>query len=334
MNVLITGSAGFLGRRLAEHLLTRGRLTGSDGREQPIEQLTLVDVVPPALPAGERVRHLTGDIADGALLEAALDGNTASIFHLAAIVSGMAEADFDLGMRVNLDATRTLLEICRALGHRPRVVFTSSVAVFGGDLPDIVLDSTAPRPQSSYGTQKAAAELLVNDYTRRGFIDGRALRLPTISVRPGRPNAALSSFASGIIREPLNGEEAICPVAADARMWLLSPARVIECLVHAHELPADAFGTNRTVSLPGLSVTVGEMVAALERIAGPEVAARVRWERDSRIAAMVATWPGLLQTDRADALGFPRDESFEAIIRQYIADELGQHAVAARGRPA
>jgi D-erythronate 2-dehydrogenase len=323
MHVVITGGAGFLGRRLAGHLLERGRLTAPEGEEYAIERLTLVDIVEASGPADDRVRRLVGDVADPWLLDSVIDAKTASVFHLAAIVSGMAEADFDLGMRVNLDATRTLLEICRARGHRPRLVFTSSVAVFGGDLPETVLDTTAPTPQSSYGTQKAIGELLVNDYSRRGFIDGRALRLPTISVRPGRPNAALSSFASGIIREPLNGEEAICPVAPDARMWLLSPSRVIECLVHAHELPADAFGANRIVNLAGLSVTVGEMVAALERVAGSEVAARIRWERDPRVAAMVATWPGLLQADRARVLGFPSDESFDAIIRQYMADELG-----------
>jgi D-erythronate 2-dehydrogenase len=323
MHVVITGAAGFLGRRLAEHLLTRNRLTGPDGRERAIDRMTLVDVVATSPLPDARVREVVGDITDAALLESAVDAETTSIFHLAAIVSGMAEADFDLGMRVNLDATRTLLEICRARGQAPRLVFTSSVAVFGGELPETVLDATAPTPQSSYGTQKAIAELLVNDYSRRGFVDGRSLRLPTISVRPGRPNAALSSFASGIVREPLNGEPAICPVAPEARMWLLSPGRVIDCLVHAHELPAFAFGSNRTVSLPGLSVTVGEMVAALERVAGREVAARIRWERDARVAAMVATWPGRLRTDRAHALEFPSDESFDAIIRQYMTDELG-----------
>jgi len=323
MHVLITGAAGFLGRRLAEHLLTRGRLTGPDGRERTIERLTLLDVVEPAVGTDDRVRHLVGDVADGALIESAVDRDTTSIFHLAAIVSGMAEADFDLGMRVNFDGTRTLLEVCRARGHRPRLVFTSSVAVFGGPLPATVLDTTALNPQSSYGTQKAMGELLINDYTRRGFVDGRALRLPTISVRPGRPNAALSSFASGIIREPLNGEAGICPVDPDARMWLLSPRAVIGCLVAGHELPPEAFGTDRAVSLPGISVTVGDMVAALERVAGPEVAARVRWERDARVAAMVATWPGELEARRARAMGFPGDDRIDDLIRQYMADELG-----------
>ncbi len=176
--------------------------------------------------------------------------------------------------------TRSLLEICRARGHHPRVVFTSSVAVYGGQLPETVLETTALRPQTSYGTQKAIGELLLNDYSRRGFVDGRALRLPTISVRPGRPNAAASSFASGIIREPLNGEPSVCPVDRDARLWLMSPATVVDCLIAAHNLPADALGTSRSLNLPGISVTVGEMVDALTRLAGPTVTARIRWERD------------------------------------------------------
>ena len=178
--------------------------------------------------------------------DGAIDRDTGSVFHLAAIVSGQAEADFDLGMRVNVDASRSLLEACRASGHRPRVVFTSSVAVYGGDLPATVPDSTAPNPQSSYGTQKAIGELLINDYSRKGFIDGRALRLPTISVRPGKPNTAASSFASGIIREPLNGEQSTCPIAPETRVWLLSPRKAIEGLILGHELPAQALGSSRS----------------------------------------------------------------------------------------
>ena len=259
-------------------------------------------------------------MADRALLEGVVDAETTSIFHLAAIVSGMAEADFDIGMRVNLDATRTLLEVCRARAHHPRVVFTSSVAVFGGDLPEIVPETLALTPQTSYGTQKAIGELLINDYTRKGYIDGRALRLPTISVRPGKPNAAASSFASGIIREPLNGREAICPVGPEARMWLLSPRTAIECLITAHELPGDALGFNRALNLPGLSVTVGDMAAALERVAGPEVARLITWERDPRLEQMVLGWPGALDAGRARHLRFPADESFDALILQYMEE--------------
>jgi nucleoside-diphosphate-sugar epimerase len=321
MNVLITGGGGFLGRRLAKRLTQRGRLQGPDGRDQPIDRLTLLDIASGAPFDDPRVVQLTGDIADAGVLRRALDPDTRSVFHLAAIVSGMAEADFDLGMRINLDATRMLLEACRSASPAIRLVFTSSVAVYGGDLPETVLESTAVLPQTSYGSQKAIAELLVSDYTRRGFVDGRILRLPTITVRPGRPNAAASSFASGIIREPLNGEPAVCPVEKDARLWVMSPATVIECLIAAHETRADAFGTSRILNLPGLSVTVGEMVDSLERVAGPEPVGRIRWERDPRIARMVASWPGACDAARARALGFPSDQTFDEIVRRYILDE-------------
>ena len=221
----------------------------------------------------------------------------------------MAESDFDLGMRINLDATRRLLEACRSNATQPRFVFASSVAVYGGDMPAKVLDSTALNPQTSYGTQKAMAELLIGDCTRRGFIDGRVMRLPTITVRPGRPNAAASSFASGVVREPLNGEESTCPVDPEARLWVLSPATVIDCLITGHDLAPERFGASRAVNLPGLSVSAGEMVAALERVAGADVAARVRWQPDARIARMVASWPAEWDVSRALALGFPGDGS-------------------------
>ncbi len=320
MNIVITGGSGFLGRRLAETLLERGVLRGADGHEAPIDRITLVDVAPAPGFADDRIRQITGDVADRQLLEGAVDGATTSIFHLAAVVSGQAEADFDLGMRVNLDASRHLLEVCRRLAHRPRVVFTSSVAVYGGDLPATVPDNLAATPQTSYGTQKAMAELLINDYTRRGFVDGRSLRLPTICVRPGRPNAAASSFASGIIREPLNGEASTCPVSAATRVWLLSPRTAIECFIAAHDIDGAALGSNRLLNLPGMSITVGEMVASLARVAGPDVAARVRWEPDPRIEKMVATWPGELEASRARTLGFPSDDNFDEIIRRYIVE--------------
>jgi D-erythronate 2-dehydrogenase len=320
MNIVITGGAGFLGRRLAETLLERGVLRGSDGRDARVDRITLVDVVPAAGLSDNRIRQVTGDVADRELLERAVDAETTSIFHLAAIVSGQAEADFDLGMRVNLDASRHLLEICRQHGQRPRVVFASSVAVYGGDLPATVPDDLAVTPQTSYGTQKAITELLINDYTRRGFVDGRSLRLPTISVRPGRPNAAASSFASGIIREPLNGEISVCPVSAATRVWLLSPRTVIECFIMAHDIDSARLGANRLLSLPGMSIAVGEMVAALGRVAGADAAARVRFEPDARIEKMVATWPGELAAARARTLGFPSDDNFDEIIRRYIAE--------------
>jgi nucleoside-diphosphate-sugar epimerase len=221
MKIVITGGAGFLGQRLARRLLEQGSLTDAAGERRRISEIVLLDVVAAGGFSDSRLREVTGDIADPDLMRQVVDGNTASIFHLAAVVSGQAEADFDLGMRINLDASRQLLDVCRQLGHRPRVVFTSSVAVYGGRLPAMVDDETAREPQSSYGVQKAIGELLLCDYHRRGFIDGRVLRLPTISVRPGKPNKAASSFASGIIREPLNDVETVCPVSPESRLWLL-----------------------------------------------------------------------------------------------------------------
>jgi D-erythronate 2-dehydrogenase len=336
MKVVITGGAGFLGRRLAATLLQRGTLRSAADREEAIDRITLVDVVPPPAFSDPRVLALHGDIADADVLKRAVSG-AASIFHLAAIVSGMAEADFDLGMRINVDATRLLLDVCRGDAddaggdHRPRIVFTSSIAVYGGDLPATVPETTALNPQSSYGMQKAVAELLINDYTRKGFVDGRVLRLPTISVRPGRPNAAASSFASAIVREPLNGQEAVCPVDPGTRLWLSSPSRAIASLIAIHDV---ALGSNRIVNAPGVSLTAGEMVASLERVAGPAVARRVRWERDSRIARIVATWPGALDTTRARALGFPCDETFDAIIRRYMEEEKERADEPARHKPA
>ena len=322
MNVLITGGAGFLGKRLARRLLELGSLTGADGGKRRIEQLVLLDVVAAEGFNDPRVRVVTGDIADTALLDSVIDADTASVFHLAAIVSGQAEADFDLGMRINLDASRQLLDVCRSRGHTPRVVFTSSVAVYGGALPDMVLDTTALNPRSSYGVQKAIGELLVGDYSRRGFIDGRVLRLPTISVRPGRPNKAASSFASGIIREPLQDQEAICPVSKETRLWLLSPRQAIESLIVGHELEAKVLETGRTVNLPGISVTVAEMVAALEKLSSRETVQLIRWQPDPVVERIVGSWPGRWDVTRATAMGFSCDKDFEAIVRAYIEDDL------------
>jgi nucleoside-diphosphate-sugar epimerase len=321
MRVVITGGQGFLGRRLADRLLRGGTLRGAGGAAQAIERITIVDIVPPPGETDPRVVTITGDVAAPAVLERAIDRETSAVFHLAAVVSSMAEAEFDLGMRINLDATRRLLDVCRARGGRPRVVFTSTVAVYGGELPRTVLDSTALAPQSSYGAQKAMAELLVTDYTRKGFIDGRVLRLPTVSVRPGPPNAAASSFASAIVREPLRGGHTACPVDPGTRLWLMSPATAIECLVAGHDLPEDALGRNRIVNLPGVCVTAGEIVAALGRVAGPDAAALVEWAPDPRIERIVGTWPGAWDTTRATSLGFPADESFDAIIQRYIEEE-------------
>ncbi|HXP96846.1 MAG TPA: D-erythronate dehydrogenase [Telmatospirillum sp.] len=325
MKVLITGGAGFLGRRLGLKILERGTLAGADGRPRTIDRLTLLDVAAGEAIDDARVRTLVGDIGDPAIMADAIDAETEVVFHLAAIVSGQAEADFDLGMRINLDGSRLLLERCRALGHRPRVLFTSSVAVFGGVLPTVVPEDWPVRPQSSYGAQKAIGELLLSDYSRKGFVDGRVTRLPTISVRPGRPNKAASSFASGIIREPLNGEAAVCPVPPGTRLWLLSPRKAIEALIAVQELSSDRLGDDRVLNLPGVSVSAAGMVAALGRVAGEEVAAWVRWEEDATITRIVGSWPGAWNTDRATALGLAGDKDFDAIVQAYVEDDLAAH---------
>ena len=321
MKVLITGGAGFLGQRLARELLARGSLKDTQGAPQALTELVLLDVVQANDFGDSRVRTEVGDIAERSVIERVIDDKTSAIFHLAAIVSGQAEADFDLGMRINLDASRLLLETCRQRGHRPRVLFTSSVAVYGGELPEVVQDDTALNPQSSYGAQKAIAELLLNDYARRGFVDGRVLRLPTISVRPGKPNAAASSFASGIIREPLNGEAAVCPVAGATRLWLLSPRKAIESLIAGLELDCAALGNQRVLNLPGISVSVDEMVAALREVAGDAAVGRIAWEPDARVEKIVGSWPGRWDTSRAERLGLSGERSFADVIRSYIADE-------------
>lgn len=330
MKVVITGGAGFLGRKLAQALLAGAALADRSGKAQPVSELVLLDSAEPAppLPPDPRLRFVKGTLADTGLLQQAFEPEADSVFHLAAVVSAAAEADFDLGMRVNLDGTRAVLEACRAAARPPRLVFASSIAVFGGDLPEAVSDRTPLTPQTSYGTQKAIGELLVGDYSRKGFLDGRSLRLPTIVVRPGRPNRAASTFASSILREPLAGHEAVCPVRPESRLWILSPGRAIAALLHAHDLPAAAWGADRSVSLPGISVTVAEMVEALRRVAGEAAAARISWQPDERIQRIVDGWPGRFAPARALAMGFQADAGAEAIIRAHIEDELDGRAAA------
>ncbi|MEP7184168.1 MAG: D-erythronate dehydrogenase [Betaproteobacteria bacterium] len=323
MRIVITGAAGFLGSRLARTLLARGQLTDARGVTRPISEIVLLDVVAPPAAADPRVRGIAGDLADPAVIERAVAADTDSVFHLAAVVSGQAEAEFDIGMRVNLDATRLLLERCRKLAAPPKFVFTSSLAVFGGTLPDPVPDDAPLLPQSSYGTQKTIGEYLVHDMTRKGFLDGRSLRLPTITVRPGKPNKAASSFASGIIREPLAGVDAMCPVAPTTRMWVSSPRTVIDNLVIGHEAAAAKFTHTRSVNVPGISVAVGDMVAALRKVAGDAVAARVKWDFDPAIDRIVSTWPANFAPRLGTALGMRADADFEGIVRAYLADEPG-----------
>ena len=329
MKLLITGGAGFVGARLARTLLRSGMLAG-----QPITQIVLADqaAAPADLLADARVQARVGPLLAHcqALRDEAFDG----VFHLASAVSGECEADFDLGLRSNLDSTRALLD---ALRHRTenggmptRLVFSSSVAVFGPDpavpLPAVVADDTLPAPQTSYGTQKLVCEHLVADYTRKGYIDGRAARLMTVTVRPGRPNGAASSFFSGIIREPLAGMESLCPVSPDVRHPVSSPQRTVQGLITVFEASREAFVGRSALNLPALNVSVQQMLDALAAVAGPQVRALVRFEPDARIQGIVANWPQAASARRAAALGLLPEQNFEDIIRQYIADSRADPA--------
>ena len=322
MRIVITGGAGFLGTRLARKLLERGSLVDAAGTSRPLRELVLLDMTAAAVD-DQRVTAVAGDLADPAVIERVVTADTDSIFHLAAVVSGQAEAEFDTGMRVNLDATRALLERCRKLSKPPRFVFTSSLAVFGGKLPDPVPDDAPLTPQTSYGTQKAIGELLVYDMTRKGFIDGRSLRLPTVTVRPGKPNKAASSFASGIIREPLSGIDAVCPVPPQTEIWITSPRQVIDNLIVGHDVAAAKFpGDTRSVNVPGLRISVAAMVDALRRVAGDPVAARVEWRVDPAIDRIVRTWPPNFAPRLGPALGMAADTNFDDIVRAYMADDM------------
>jgi nucleoside-diphosphate-sugar epimerase len=328
-NVVITGGAGFLGSRLARDLLAAGAIDVAGAGAQPLTRVTLLDQAPapPDLAADPRVAVAEGDLASlvapGQAGREALAGADL-IFHLAAAVSGECEADFDLGIRANLHATEALLAACRAVGTDPVVVYSSSIAVFGGSpelpMPPVVVDGTLPNPQTSYGIQKFIGEQLVADYTRKGFLRGRNIRLMTVSVRPGRPNAAASGFMSGIIREPLAGQRAVCPVAPDAEVALASPARAIEALRCAASSPDEVWGGRTAVTMPGLTVTVGDMVAALEQVAGPAVTSLIDWVLDPVVAGMVAGWAARYHSDRAAGLGLTADPDFVSIIRQHQAE--------------
>ncbi len=322
MKIVITGGAGFLGKRLAKSLLTRGRLTGPEGTQENITELVLFDIAPDIDIVDDRLRYISGDISDAKTVTKLIDEETASIFHLAAVVSAQAEEDFDLGYRINLDGTRHVLEAARALPHAPKLLFTSSVATYGGGLPDVVTDATAQVPQTSYGTAKVMGELLVQDYSRKGYIDGRSLRLPTISVRTGLPNKAASTWASSMIREPLCGRDAICPVSETTPMACMSPAKIIAALIHAHELPAEAFGATRSLLLPGISITAGEMAVAVERHKGNRQLGKILWQPDPAIQKIVDGWPRATHSARAESLGFEKDDNLDEIVRAFIEDDL------------
>ncbi|MDC6169805.1 D-erythronate dehydrogenase [Paucibacter sp. XJ19-41] len=319
MKLLITGGAGFLGARLARTLLARGSLAG-----QTIEALVLADLFPPPadLLADARVQARTGALLDQCVGLGAegFDG----VFHLASAVSAECEADFELGLRSNLDTTRALLDALRAAQKPARLVFASSVAVFGSDpalpLPAVVRDDTLPTPQSSYGIHKFICEQLVADYSRKGYIDGRTARLMTVSVRPGRPNGAASGFLSAIIREPLAGLDAVCPVAPDTAIALASPATTIDGLIKVYEASREDFGGRTALNLPALTVTVQQMLDALATVAGPEAVAQVSFRPDAGVARMVGGWPARFESQRQARLGLAPDSDFLSIVRQYLQD--------------
>jgi nucleoside-diphosphate-sugar epimerase len=329
MNILITGGCGFLGARLARTLLKQGALSLAGEPSRRIERLTLTDRVPPPpdLAADARVAFVQGDLLELAQARTLPAAGTDLVFHLAAAVSGECEADFDLGMRSNLDTTRALLDTSRALGSKPTFVFASSLAVFGNvpgtALPELIEDETLPTPQSSYGIQKYISEQLVADYARKGFIRGRSVRLMTVSVRPGRPNGAASGFLSGMIREPLAGLKGACPVPRETPVALASPATTVEGIIRAAEVTDEEWGPLTGMNLPALTTSVGEMADALERVGGKAASALLDWTPDPAVQKLVKTWPGNVASTRARKLGLQSDKDFESVVRDYIRENPG-----------
>jgi nucleoside-diphosphate-sugar epimerase len=318
MHILVTGAAGMIGRKFCEALIKRGRI-GSES----VDRLTMADTVTPAPPreAPFEVSTLAADISFPGIAESFVADRPDIIYHLAAVVSGEAEADFDKGYRVNLSGTQRLFDAVRQAGYRPRVVFASSIAVYGTPFPETIPEDYALTPLTSYGTQKAIGELLLADLSRRGFLDGIGIRFPTICVRPGKPNKAASGFFSNIIREPLKGEPAVLPVSEDVRHWFASPRAAVNFLLHAGALDLDQLGTRRILSMPGLSATVSEMIASLEKIAGAECVKLIQRQLDPDIQRIVDGWPQRLEASRAQALGFWAETSFEEIIQTHLEDE-------------
>ena len=325
MRVVITGGLGFLGQRLARALLDRETLTGASGEQERIDQLVLFDAAvpdePPAALVDERVSLVAGDVADGATVRTLVAGESLSVFHFASVVSAGAEQDFDLALSVNLTGGLNVLEACRAAPGLPRLVFTSSIAVYGGSaLPETIGDETKITPQGTYGVTKVINEHLVADYTRKGWLDGRGGRPPTVIVRPGKPNKAASSFASGLFREPLAGIDHALPVSRDTRIVLGGYRTIVASLVALHEVPSAALGDDRTINLPSLSATAGEMAAALKRVGGNRRLGAVIDAPDPAIQRIVGSWPGHARADRAAALGLPANPPLDEVVRQYIED--------------
>jgi D-erythronate 2-dehydrogenase len=317
MKVLVTGAAGMLGRKFCDRIATAGSIAG-----QKVQRLTMADIVePPGIGAPFEVQSFAGDLAEPGIAERLIADHPEIILHSAAVVSGEAETDFDKGYRINVDATRELFEAIRRAAYQPRVIFTSSIAVFGAPFPDVIGQEFFSTPLTSYGTQKAIGELLLADYTRKGFFDGIGIRLPTICVRPGRPNRAASSFFSSIIREPLNGQEAILPVPDTVRHWFASPHSAIGFFFRAAEIDSAGLGPRRILAMPGLSATVGEMIESLGRCAGSERIKLIRRVPDSTIMKIVEGWPMALDASRAEDLGFKAETNFDEIVRAHIEDE-------------
>ena len=321
MRILVTGAAGMIGRKLTQRLARGGSLRGETITALDLHDMVAADLV--SIPQAE-TSVFVGDIASEETAKMLVDRRPDVVFHLAGVVSGEAEADFDLGYRVNLDGTRHLFDAIRVAGYAPRVVFTSSIAVFGAPFPDVIPDEFHPTPMTSYGTQKLIGEALLADYTRRGFMDGIGIRLPTICVRPGKPNKAASGFFSGIIREPLNGQEAVLPVPRSVVHTHASPRSAVGFLIRAAEIDGDLVGARRNLSMPGVGVTVGEQIEALERVAGSNVVSLIREEPNETVWSIVRNWPTRFDAKRARDLGFVAETSFDEIVKVYVEEELGR----------
>lgn len=319
MKVTIIGGGGFLGQKLAKSISARGEICGRE-----VTDMVLADVVPPSpVSAGFPVECVEMDITDRQAVDRVIAGADV-VYHLAAIVSAQAEAEFDLGLDINLMGSINVFQSARALEINPIVVFTSSIAAYGGEIPDMIEDWTALNPQTSYGAQKAAAELLLTDMSRKGFIDGRGLRLPTVTVRPGKPNKASTGFMSSIFREPLQGASSNCPVGRDFPIWHCSPRTIVQNLIHAAEIPAGDLGQNRCMALPGRTDTIGEMIEAMTRVAGPQAEQLITWDSDPWIEGIVSQFRAHVNPQKALRLGFAHDESFEDNIRYFLEDDVSR----------